>query len=458
MKKLELEWNSKHKNVLEQLFNELNNLGIDFFIPRNFEQLPEKNHSQDVDIIVRPSDVYRVTQLVKSYYKGNGFLHYYQEKYHTLNCCFGINVNENISIHIDVIGSFISKGFEVFTFEELYSHTVKFKNFTVLDPDFSGIFLFFSKSFNFNMALKDKYQEILIEDLSNNVLFTEVLCQKVGKGLALKIADDFNRGDFMSVKQYSSDFDRALKTYCYKRAPIKTLFKQFGFWLERGKKVGLFYRRYERSISVMAPDGAGKTTFLNALLDKLAAFNSRRVHQDVATLFHFRPTLIPNLGEIGEKAKVMKQDVDFTNPHRAKPANSLSSFIRLSYYIIDYMLGFNYYIRKDVQYGKFSIFDRYSYDLLVDPLRSRIKLPLFIRKLFVRLTPKPKLAFYLRAPANVIFERKQELTLEEIERQLIEFDNVAKSYKINELDSTKLVSEVVDDAIAIVLEKYFVKL
>ena len=71
----------------------------------------------------------------------------------------------------------------------------------------------------------------------------------------------------------------------------------------------------------------------------------------------------------------MEQDKEFTKPHRGKKTNTVSSLIRIIYYTVDYILGGFVNIRKDVQFDKFTVFDRYAYDFLVDPKRSKINLP-----------------------------------------------------------------------------------
>jgi len=158
---------------------------------------------------------------------------------------------------------------------------------------------------------------------------------------------------------------------------------------------------------------------------------------------------------LGEKTGIKQQDKDFTNPHRAKPASKFSSLFRISYYWIDYIIGYNYFVRKDVQFDKFSVFDRYSYDLVVDPVRTRLNLPLWVRKLYVNCTIHPKIVFYLDADPEVIYARKQELTLDEIKRQNIEYKKVVTSHKrFVTLDSNRSVYESVDDALKVILDTF----
>ncbi len=455
---VKLHWNTCHSNLITDLFNVFNDNEIDFIIPRNYEGLPLVNTSKDVDIIVDPAKVKDAVALVKKVYKQHGFKYYYQESYATLTCCFAVNKEKEISIHIDVIGSYVSKGYEIYSFEDLLAKTNKFENIRVFKDGFRELFLFFNKTFNYNIDLKKKYIEEIKNSIEVSSIFKDELSIIVGEDLAVRVCSAIQSYNVIELNDLYPEVDGAIKRYVYNKCSLSTFKKITLFNIERLFKVGIRYRKFERTISVMAPDGAGKTTFLNSFSTKLASYNCRDKTDDVATYFHFRPTIFPNLSEIGEKAKVMKRDIDYSNPHRAKPANVISSFIRMIYYSLDYILGFNYFVRRDVQYGKFTIFDRYAFDMLVDPKRSRLNLPLWLRKVILLFIPKPKLNFYLEAPPEVIFERKQELTLEEIKRQQNIFDHVAEIYGVVKIDSSKPVDELVDEAIAYVLDLYYIKL
>ena len=210
----------------------------------------------------------------------------------------------------------------------------------------------------------------------------------------------------------------------------------------------------------MAPDGTGKTTFLEALLKELNFYYVNDENDNRFHVYHFRPSILPNLGAVGEKTGVMKQDTDFTNPHRSKPANPFSSLIRISYYTLDYIIGWQKCVRNDVHYDRYSVFDRYSYDFIVDPMRTKLNLPESVRKFFVKLTPQPKIVFCLDASPDVIYKRKQELSLEEITRQISEYRKLANTdterFKVINAEQTP--EEMAREAAAIVIGRYTEKL
>lgn len=48
------QWDERHVQVLSLFIEELNKSNIKYFILRNYEELPERNLSKDVDLIIAP--------------------------------------------------------------------------------------------------------------------------------------------------------------------------------------------------------------------------------------------------------------------------------------------------------------------------------------------------------------------------------------------------------------------
>ena len=211
--------------------------------------------------------------------------------------------------------------------------------------------------------------------------------------------------------------------------------------------------RIKSLIAVEGADGTGKSTFIEGLTKAIEMHYCLDAIK--CKIYHFRPGLFPNLGALGEKTGVMKEDKDFTDPHRAKQAGTLNSFFRMTYYWLDYAIGVPLKLRKDFRDGNITIYDRYIFDFLIDPKRSRINLPFWIRKLFTKLVVQPRIVFVLLADAEIIYQRKQELTIEEIIRQLGEFSKLAKSNKrFVVIDASKSPQEMVNQAIKVVIDSF----
>ena len=452
-------WNTRHGNILNKILTRFKEQNIRYFILRNYEGLPNVNPSKDVDIIVDPVFLKKAKNILKEVYIEDEITFYFEVRFAYLHCCHGIDVKTKFGIHIDIIGSYVSKGSEIFTFEELYSNTENYKDFRVLNKYFEGVMVFIYKQFNYKPILKKEYRDIIYDTHKQYPEFKQLISKLIGMELTLKIFKEIESRDFDKMIAYSRELTKALRKFALKKSVFKTFKFSIGFYWEKLNRILFNYKKYSKVFSVMAPDGAGKTTFIEALREAIDFYFVSDKKDEKCNVYHFRPNILPNLGELGEKAGIKEQDTDFTNPHRAKPANKLSSLVRIGYYWLDYVIGFNVLVRKDVQYDRFSVFDRYSYDLLVDPTRTRLNLPIWVRKIFVKCMPHPKVVFYLDASPEVIYKRKQELTLNEITRQNRLYKEVASSNKrFITLDSNRPVSESVDEAIKIILENFTVKL
>jgi len=104
-----MRWDNRHSGILEKIYLKFNNENIRYFILRNYEGLPNVNSSKDVDFIVDPISVFKAVNIVKQVYKENEINHYYEVQFGKMYCCHGIN--SDFGIHIDIIGSYVSKGF-----------------------------------------------------------------------------------------------------------------------------------------------------------------------------------------------------------------------------------------------------------------------------------------------------------------------------------------------------------
>jgi thymidylate kinase len=165
-------------------------------------------------------------------------------------------------------------------------------------------------------------------------------------------------------------------------------------------------------IAFLGVDGAGKSTVINAVKPVLDAAT-----HNATFVLHLRPGLLPPLARL--KSKVKATDGPVLDPHGSTPSGVLGSLLRLTWLTADYILG--YWLRVRPQISKqpaIVIFDRYAYDMALDPLRFRIGVPAWVAALFSRLAPRPDLIICLHAEPEIVASRKQELPIEETKRQL----------------------------------------
>lgn len=454
-------WNQVCAEIFSDFTLTAEKENIRCFVLRNYESLPEDNPSKDVDIIVEPGKIKRAKKILKEIYRKHGMEYYHYYQVGRVHCLHGISAEGRYGIHIDLIEGYLSKGYEIFSFGELYSHTMRYRNFTVLEPFFAGVLLLIYKLFGYRKPkLKPEYRETIYEIYqSDPERYLSELARLTNSAFASRLCSEIAEKDFDAIIGEAQEFTKRLKRYARRRIPLKTIGNRIAFFGQKFLRCGLFYRKYKKVFAVLAPDGTGKTTFLDALLREIDLHYVNNPEDQRCNVFHFRPTVLPNLGEVGEKTGVMKQDTDFTNPHRRKPANPFSSLLRISYYTLDYIIGWQKIVRKDVRFDRFTVFDRYSYDFIVDPLRTRLNLPKPIRKFFVFLTPKPKTVFVLHASPEVVYRRKQELTLEEIERQSKAYEELSKtSRRFVRIDAEETPEQMANAAMQVILKRFAKKL
>lgn len=157
-------------------------------------------------------------------------------------------------------------------------------------------------------------------------------------------------------------------------------------------------------ITFSGVDGAGKTTILREFTTLL----EEKYNQKVVELRH-RPSVLPILSAMKhgkKKAELKTLDV---LPRTGTNESKISSFLRFSYYLTDYMLGqwviYFRYTRK----GYIVIYDRYYFDFINDPKRTNINLSKEFISKFYSVVFKPEINIFLFAPPEVILARKQEM-------------------------------------------------
>lgn len=458
-KPTKVEWNENHINILKDLLCSFEKNNVKYVILKNDDGLPFENHSKDVDIIIEPGKYKSAEQIIIDVYKYHNIEYYKVHKFERLRCWYGFNTKIPFAIHIDLLEGFLHKGFELFPFGIIYKNAYKNSNGVyVLNSIFGNVILLLHSTICYH-KIKEKYAHSIEQEYSKNKeSFNEILLQLFEKKTANKLILLLSNNKFLEIEKLGKYFSRQSKKRILLKRPFFTIYNVFDFIWEKVLRIIFNLNKYNSFFTVHAPDGTGKTTFIKSLAEELGYYYVCNP-QDLTNIYHFRPLFLPNLGAVGEKAKVMKQDKDFTNPHRAKPAGIISSFFRMSYYWMDYVVGMPLILRRSAQFEQITIFDRYIYDFLIDPRRSRISLPYWLRRLFVLLVKQPKIVFVLDTDADTIYARKQELTKEEINRQLIEFRKLsALGNRVHFLDASKTSDEIASDAMKIILDTFTKKL
>ncbi len=376
---------------------ELLNASTNYAVLRNYKGLPLNNNSRDIDILLEKKEFLKIERKIVDLIIASEFkltTLFRSEKIITYVCA---NVSNG---KIDLVQ------FDFFFNTSLFGVLLLDVKSVLKSKEFNGAIYHVSKEYEFldkylqlkflNKPYPQKYKRLEAE-MRQNKLLPKILKETSSTSSLIEL-------EGMS----SASFKRRVLFKNFKRKPFEQLLLLSSFLLNYFKNI-VFYKGF--SIGFTGPDGSGKTTVIDTIIEELNSVYS------AIELFHFRPHLIPNLGEAAHKTKLKSTvDLDYSNPHRGGKTSKSSSFIRLLYYSIDYILGYIIKTRPFLQRRSLVFFDRYFTDIIADSRRSSIFLnPKFLfwfGKLFI-----PSLDYNILLTANkeTILARKQELTAEGIE-------------------------------------------
>jgi thymidylate kinase len=218
-----------------------------------------------------------------------------------------------------------------------------------------------------------------------------------------------HRNDTLGIKAAMPRLKRTLLRRTFLLRPINIL----RYWMGETQRImhrlhlptGLF-------VSILGPDGAGKTTLIKRLEKEIAAPFRR------GYVFHCRPGFFR-----------MRGGKTSTLPHGERQYGLLLSIIKLMYLILDYGLGFVFKIHCMLVRSSLVLFDRYYDDLQVDPRRSRYGGPVKLVRFLRPLVPDPDLYLILDVPEEQLLLRKAELPLEELRKLRFSYRTMAEGRK-----------------------------
>jgi thymidylate kinase len=191
-------------------------------------------------------------------------------------------------------------------------------------------------------------------------------------------------------------------------------------------------------VAILGPDGVGKSSVIASLHDQIgSAFWGERY-------FHWRPQFFAR----------RRPAAPVTNPHAKPPRGSLVSSVYLTAFLVDYWLGYAFLLRQLKPRSCFLLFDRYFYDVLVDPKRMRYGGPAWLARLYSRLVPSPDLVVVLDADTETILARKAEVPPDEVSRQREAFRRLPVEPSRLRIINTKETREEVAYQVAATIAEY----
>lgn len=405
----------------------------EYAVLRNFEGLPAHNNSRDIDIVIEPSTYRRLkSDLIELIEKEGWKIVTYLNSDRLITwVCACVDSDSRTEI----------VQFDFFFHTSIFGVTLLEAKDFLKNRQFNGAIYHVDKEYEFldkymydravNVAYPEKYRKTR-EAVENSGEVKKVLKKVFGSN---------------SINECDKTSGKKLLLNAFKQNLCSNPFRTVGRML---KFEYYHIRNYVRSntgfsVGFTGPDGSGKTTVIDQILERLAP-----VFRTAHKYYHFRPALFGNLGEVAHSAGLKKEvDRDYSKPHRAGKTGAFSSFARLLYYSIDYIIGYFVKVKSVIRITRVVIFDRYYTDIICDSRRSRIylnyKFLYWFGKLFI---PSLNYNILLTARSETILARKRELDEEGIRRINKRIDYLAdkKGYKkiLNEQTPEVAVAEILN--------------
>lgn len=382
---------------ISDIINLLNKEG-NYAVLRNFEGLPDKNNSRDIDIIITRDSYKKVKESLVTLIDNSGWkiITYLRSDRLISYVCATTTEEQTDIIQWDFFFDTSVWGIQLMSAEEFLANK-KFNGFLYyIDTD--GQFL---DKYLYNRAVGSKYPEKYrtTRDAAEHLPAVEKKIKEIF-GCNNVAECDKKSGKSLILKALWHNLKK--RPFSLIGGIIYFLYTFIGNYI---------CSRTGFSIGFTGPDGSGKTTVIDMLLERIAP-----VFGTAHKYYHFRPMLFGNLGEVAHSAGIKKEvDRNYDQPHRGGKTGKINSLLRLAYYSVDYIIGYFLKVKTVTRITRVVVFDRYFTDIICDSRRSRIYLSREFLYCWKRLfIPSLNYNILLTASCDTILARKRELDEEGI--------------------------------------------
>lgn len=422
---------------VETLFERLKSQNIRYCILRNADEV-ERGDAHDIDMTVEEEHTQDFEKLALEVAQTQGWrLHLKTgSAKDTINIkCYHFYKAENSKIHIvhfDVFPTFSWGGYMLLDNAVLINNIDTSSLYHKSSPEVEAVTKLFIRLLH-NGYIKSKYKEYIksvfekYPEKVNNTLLNFLDAETSTVVQSHVLSEEWNlleedRNQLVRIiKKNAQSCQIRYKLYLAKKIL---------------KKPGIM-------VAFEGTDGSGKSTIIDGLRKELA----NTFPEGMFDYYHWRPGFIKSENKMSNGKAVV-----VTQPHAEKPYGKIKSFAKFMFFNIDYVLGYWCKVRWQLAKGHLVVFDRYYYDYYMDKIRYRLNLSDKTLNTFRFLIPKPDVTLLLIGNSQILYERKKEISVEEIEAQMNNLiRNKEKFHNSKYIDVNKEIDKVVFDVSSAIL-------
>lgn len=400
-----------------------------YCILTGYEDLPDSFHS-DIDFMVSPQDLERVPEWIAAIAGATG-AKLFQTIQHEISArAFRLTAYESsqlVFVQLDSCSDYRHYGrFWLKAEEVLAARRLHPRGFWI--PSAAHEFLYYLiKRLNkrdFRVVHGERLSLLYSEDPARCRL---LLSRFWNEGRVQNICSMAEKRDWQPLIQDIDPFRRDMLGHPAEKFPARVA----SHWKNFDHSIDRVFRPTGGWIAFIGPDGCGKSSVIEAIVNEFSP-----LFQQIRR-FHMRPSVL--------RGKTVQGAV-VTDPHGKPARGSFASMAKIAYLAADYLLGYLVRVWPTTIRTKLVVFDRYFYDILVDPKRARYGGPKWFLKWIAAMLPQPELVILLNAPAEVLWSRKQEVAFEEVVRQQKAYLSLSESLKsVIVIDASQPLADVVRD-------------
>lgn len=380
---------------------------VHYALLRNYEFLVDSAAEAgfDLDVVVSKDDFVRAAGILLEH----GFVEY-PRQFSLVHRGFGkYFAGEKIKFGFDLqVGGVHWNDIPYLSAETILAHRVSKDGCYVLSPE-DAFVTYACHSLLGKRYFKEKYKQELLkltkQELDYDYIYRNIsliFTEKIAKTILQKVGE----GQFSDLEKKSYWY--AIYFVLHRARNIFTFSKLFFRWLA--------WLRLGRSyplISFIGPDGSGKSTAAEHLVEIL-----QKNRRDALLVYMGRGK--KNILPIKKIAGKYKKHEDEQRKGKQKLIYSLAAPV----YTLDLLIRYFFTVFPQRKRKKIIVTDRYCSDIL---LMQHV--PFWFKRILLSFFPEPTLTFYLHQNAQVLYERRKQQSVEELERQMKLFEYLSRKFK-----------------------------